>query len=90
MNPQTGCPAAAERRTNMIPAHPTLVAFLAHDRHDVLLGEAERRRLVREARAARTPAADIRRIFTLCFWRVSRAKPRPSGSQVGDDRREAA
>ena len=80
----------------MIPVHPTLAAVLQRENEEAILREAERRRLIREARAAHTRShtlgwvSRVRRIFPVRLWRVHRIKPRRSAHEGSGDGREAA
>lgn len=80
----------------MIPVHPTLIAVLQREKEEAILREAERRRLIREVRAARTRShtlgwvSRVRLIFPVRLWPAHRIKPRLSAHEGSGDGREAA
>ena len=81
----------------MIYPHPTLIAFLARDRQDALLRQAEQHRLIREARATHKESRlrqSIARI-SLAWHTISirsglGTQPGPAEQEEGDDSSAAA
>ena len=80
----------------MTPVHPTLIAVLQREKEEAILREAERRRLIREVRSARTRSrtlgwvSRVRPIFPVRLWPAHRIKPRLSAHEGSGDGREAA